>query len=101
MIGITGTNGKTTTADMVRYILQYAEKSCSLISTVSNYINGQELVSTATTPSSLELNKLLSLSNDESVVMEVSSHGLDQKRVEGIEYEFGLFTNDSRSFGLS
>lgn len=93
MIGITGTNGKTTTAYMVKYILQYAEKSCSLISTVSNYINGQELVSTATTPSSLELNKLLSLSNDESVVMEVSSHGLDQKRVEGIEFEVGLFTN--------
>ncbi|MDF0728860.1 UDP-N-acetylmuramoyl-L-alanyl-D-glutamate--2,6-diaminopimelate ligase [Cytobacillus sp. S13-E01] len=93
MIGITGTNGKTTTAYMVRHLLQSSQKSCSLISTVTNYINGMELIATATTPDALELQRILSLSSDEFAVMEVSSHGLDQKRVEGIHFDFGIFTN--------
>lgn len=93
MIGITGTNGKTTTAYMVKHIFQTASESCSLFSTVSNFVNGTELMSTATTPDILELNKMLRMSMDKNVVMEVSSHGLHQKRVEGIEFNYGIFTN--------
>jgi UDP-N-acetylmuramoyl-L-alanyl-D-glutamate--2,6-diaminopimelate ligase len=92
-IGITGTNGKTTTAYMIRHLLTSAKQSCSLISTVANYINGMEQKSTATTPDALELQRMLKQSNDEFCVMEVSSHGIDQKRVEGTEFDFGIFTN--------
>lgn len=93
MIGITGTNGKTTTAYMVKHIFQTAKESCSLFSTVSNFVNGTELMSTATTPDILELNKMLRMSTDKNVVMEVSSHGLHQKRVDGLEFNYGIFTN--------
>ncbi|MEQ2527583.1 UDP-N-acetylmuramoyl-L-alanyl-D-glutamate--2,6-diaminopimelate ligase [Bacillaceae bacterium CLA-AA-H227] len=93
MVGITGTNGKTTTSYMLHHILRTSRRSCTLISTVANYINGQESSSKATTPSSLELQEMLSISKDKYVVMEVSSHGLDQKRVEGIGFDFTVFTN--------
>ncbi|MBT2690996.1 UDP-N-acetylmuramoyl-L-alanyl-D-glutamate--2,6-diaminopimelate ligase [Bacillus sp. ISL-47] len=93
MIGITGTNGKTTTAYMLKHIFQTAQESCSLFSTVSNFVNGTELMSTATTPDILELNKMLRVSTDKNVVMEVSSHGLHQKRVEGLAFNYGIFTN--------
>lgn len=93
MIGITGTNGKTTTAYMVKHIFETAKESCSLFSTVSNFVNGIELMSTATTPDILELNNMLRMSSDKNVVMEVSSHGLHQKRVEGLEFNYGVFTN--------
>ncbi|USK28137.1 UDP-N-acetylmuramoyl-L-alanyl-D-glutamate--2,6-diaminopimelate ligase [Bacillus sp. CMF21] len=93
MIGITGTNGKTTTSFMLRHILEYAGYSCALFGTVHNVINGQTYDSKNTTPDSLELQKLLAKSDDDIVIMEVSSHGLAQKRLEGIEYDIGLFTN--------
>ncbi|RSK26596.1 UDP-N-acetylmuramoyl-L-alanyl-D-glutamate--2,6-diaminopimelate ligase [Bacillus sp. HMF5848] len=93
MIGITGTNGKTTTAYMLHHLLQSSQRSCSLISTVANYINGHEMNSTATTPNVLELQKMLQVSTDEFAVVEVSSHGLDQKRLEGVEFDFTIFTN--------
>jgi len=93
MIGVTGTNGKTTTSFLLRHLLQSSEQSCSLLSTVANFINGEKLPSTATTPNAIELQKLLSKSNDDFVVLEVSSHGLDQKRVEGIGFDYAIFTN--------
>lgn len=93
MIGITGTNGKTTTSFMLRHILECAGYSCALFGTVHNVINGKTYDSKNTTPDSLDLQRLLAISNDEIVVMEVSSHGLAQKRLEGIEYDIGLFTN--------
>lgn len=93
MIGITGTNGKTTTSYILKHILESNGKSCSLIGTIQNVINGQVKMSTNTTPSSLDLHSLIAESKDEVVIVEVSSHGLSQYRVQGITFDFCLFTN--------
>lgn len=93
MIGITGTNGKTTTAYLLKHMIENAGKSCSLIGSVSNYINSQDIPSVQTTPDALQLQKWLSESKDEVVVMEVSSHGIHQKRILGITFDFAIFTN--------
>ncbi|WP_162595883.1 UDP-N-acetylmuramoyl-L-alanyl-D-glutamate--2,6-diaminopimelate ligase [Bacillus sp. CGMCC 1.16541] len=93
MIGITGTNGKTTTAFMLKHLLECEGYTCSLLGSVMNIINGEEIQATATTPDSLELNRLLHLSNDQVVIMEVSSHALTQARVAEIEFDYCLFTN--------
>lgn len=93
MIGITGTNGKTTTSYMLKHLLESNGKTCSVIGTIQNIINGERTPSSNTTPSSLLLNKLIALSNDEVMIMEVSSHGLTQHRLEGIAFDYCLFTN--------
>ncbi|MDQ0217334.1 UDP-N-acetylmuramoyl-L-alanyl-D-glutamate--2,6-diaminopimelate ligase [Peribacillus cavernae] len=93
LIGVTGTNGKTTTAYMLKHILNQAGFSCALLGTVSYIINGENVESANTTPDAIQLQKLLAKSKDEYVIMEVSSHALDQRRVEGIEFDFGIFTN--------
>lgn len=93
MIGITGTNGKTTTAFLLRHIIEKSGKKCSLIGTVSNWINGREMPSAQTTPDALQLQKWLSESKDQVVIMEVSSHAIDQDRVHGIKYDYAVFTN--------
>lgn len=93
IIGITGTNGKTTTSHLIKHILEQHGKTCSMIGTIQNTINGQHIPSYNTTPSALTINKLLSESKDEVVIMEVSSHGLTQYRMEGIEIDIGIFTN--------
>lgn len=93
MIGITGTNGKTTTSYLIQHIVEKCGKTCSMIGTIQNSINGRTLPSFNTTPNALMINRLLAESTDDVVVMEVSSHGLDQCRVEGIEFDIGIFTN--------
>lgn len=93
MIGITGTNGKTTISYMLKYILEKNGISCSVIGTIQNIVNGENIESENTTPSSLEVHKLISSSNDDVMIMEVSSHGLTQYRLEGVEFDFCLFTN--------
>ncbi|HSJ38476.1 MAG TPA: UDP-N-acetylmuramoyl-L-alanyl-D-glutamate--2,6-diaminopimelate ligase [Planococcus sp. (in: firmicutes)] len=93
MIGITGTNGKTTTSYLIKHLLDQNGIPCAVMGTIQNIVNGAAIKSANTTPSSLILQQLLSLSNDEAVVMEVSSHGLTQHRVEGIEFDVCLFTN--------
>lgn len=93
VIGITGTNGKTTTSYMLKHILESNGKSCSVIGTIHNIINGEKIPSFNTTPSSLVLHKLLNSSNDEVVIVEISSHGLSQHRIEGIRFDYCLFTN--------
>ncbi|WP_409294632.1 UDP-N-acetylmuramoyl-L-alanyl-D-glutamate--2,6-diaminopimelate ligase [Peribacillus sp. SCS-26] len=93
IIGITGTNGKTTCSYMIRHILKTAGKTCSLIGTISYIINEVELSPENTTPNSLKLQEMLAESRDEYVVMEISSHALDQSRVEGLQLDLGLFTN--------
>lgn len=93
VIGITGTNGKTTTSYMLQHFLESHGITCSVIGTIQNIINGKKTKSSNTTPSSLALHQLLSLSQDEVIIMEVSSHGLAQYRLEGIEFDYGLFTN--------
>ncbi|MFF3099927.1 UDP-N-acetylmuramoyl-L-alanyl-D-glutamate--2,6-diaminopimelate ligase [Viridibacillus arvi] len=93
VIGITGTNGKTTTTYMLKYILENCGRSCSLFGTVQNVVNGKPLPSVNTTPDALELQKQIAMSEDEFIIMEVSSHGLSQYRVEGVEFDYCLFTN--------
>src|SRR5690606_35207940 len=93
MIGITGTNGKTTTSYLVKHLLEKNGISCSVMGTIKNIINGTSIKSANTTPSSLVLQKLLASSHDEAVVMEDSSHGLTQHRIEGIEFDICMFTN--------
>ncbi|MFC3884080.1 UDP-N-acetylmuramoyl-L-alanyl-D-glutamate--2,6-diaminopimelate ligase [Bacillus songklensis] len=93
MIGITGTNGKTTTAFMLKHLIEEAGYTCAMFGSVVNVMNGKEFPAVHTTPDSLELNRLLHVSDDDFVVMEVSSHALSQARVEGIEFDYCLFTN--------
>ncbi|MCM3389342.1 UDP-N-acetylmuramoyl-L-alanyl-D-glutamate--2,6-diaminopimelate ligase (plasmid) [Ureibacillus chungkukjangi] len=93
MIGITGTNGKTTTSFILKHILESNGMTCSLIGTIQNEINGEVYHSKQTTPSSLSLQRFLSESRDEIAIVEVSSHGLTQYRVEGIRFDICIFTN--------
>lgn len=93
LIGITGTNGKTTTAFMIRHLLQAQGISCGLLGTVSVIINDHVLPSTHTTLDALKFHELMSQSDDDVIVMEVSSHGLEQHRVEGIEFDYAVFSN--------
>lgn len=93
IIGITGTNGKTTTAYILKHILETAGRTCSLLGTVSNIINNKEYRTSNTTPDALQIQKMLSESHDEFVVMEISSHALEQSRTEGLELDYALFTN--------
>lgn len=96
IIGITGTNGKTTTSFMLKSILEEAGYKVGLIGTIANYIGEKKLHTSRTTPESLELHKLFSEMVSEGVkycVMEVSSHSLYLKRVYGIKFRIGIFTN--------
>lgn len=93
MIGITGTNGKTTTSYLLKQIFENAGKSCTVMGTIQNIVNGQVAKSSNTTPNSLVAHELLAKSTDDVVIMEVSSHGLAQHRIEGLEFDYCLFTN--------
>ena len=96
MIGVTGTNGKTTVTTLVKSILEFEKKSVGLIGTNANYINDKILPTERTTPESYELYELLAqMANEgvEYVIMEVSSHSLELARVYGIEFLVGAFTN--------
>ncbi len=96
MIGITGTNGKTTITYLVKAILEFKGHKVGLIGTNQNMIGSKVLESSRTTPESLELHKLLKEmyeNGTEYVVMEVSSHSLYLDRVYGINFEIGAFTN--------
>ena len=96
MLGVTGTNGKTSTTYMVKSIAEAAGKKVGLIGTIQNMIGEQMLETGRTTPESVDLFALLRRMADEGVdlvIMEVSSHALVQDRVAGIRYSVGLFTN--------
>lgn len=96
VVGITGTNGKTTTSFIIKEILEENGIKTGLIGTIFYEIGERKIVSTNTTPESLDLIEMFSemLKNDcKWVVMEVSSHGIDQKRIEGIDFDVGIFTN--------
>lgn len=96
LIGVTGTNGKTSITYMLKNILEYAGHKVGLIGTIQNMI-GDEIIETKnTTPGVYELNRLFALMREKNcdyVVMEVSSHALDQKRVCGLMFEAAIFTN--------
>jgi len=96
LVGVTGTNGKTTTSVFIKNILEYAGYKTGLIGTISNFIDGTEIEANYTTPEPKEFFSLLRRMADagvEYVVSEVSSHALDQCRVEGCIFEAGVFTN--------
>ncbi len=96
ILGVTGTSGKTTTSYLLESILHASGKKVGLIGTVSYRYDGKETPSTHTTPSPIELHRLLrSMRNQgcEAVVMEVSSHALKQRRTAGVSFDGALFTN--------
>jgi len=96
LVGITGTNGKTTIATLLYELFKNAGYKVGLLSTVKIMVNEKAYPSTHTTPDSLVINAYLSQMNTEGVefcFMEVSSHGIHQYRTEGLSFEGGVFTN--------
>lgn len=99
LVGVTGTNGKTTTATLLYDMFRKFGHKTGLLSTVCNYIDGEPVEATHTTPDPIELNKLLARMVDagcEYAFMEVSSHSVVQKRIGGLQFDGGIFTNITR-----
>jgi UDP-N-acetylmuramoyl-L-alanyl-D-glutamate--2,6-diaminopimelate ligase len=96
LVGVTGTNGKTTIATLLYNMFIGLGYKCGLFSTVCNYINGKEFPATHTTPDPVQLNRLLASMVKEGcdyAFMEVSSHSADQQRIAGLKFIGGIFTN--------
>ncbi|MDD4809416.1 MAG: UDP-N-acetylmuramoyl-L-alanyl-D-glutamate--2,6-diaminopimelate ligase [Bacilli bacterium] len=96
LIGITGTNGKTTSAFLIYQALNKLNRKCAYIGTIGFYMDSKIRDLDNTTPDILEIYELLlecANKEVEHVVMEVSSHALDMRRVEGLEYDYAVFTN--------
>ena len=99
LVGVTGTNGKTTIATLLYNTFRYFGYKVGLISTVCNYIDDQPIPTEHTTPDPITLNRLLGQMADEGckyVFMEVSSHSIAQKRISGLKFAGGIFTNLTR-----
>jgi UDP-N-acetylmuramoyl-L-alanyl-D-glutamate--2,6-diaminopimelate ligase len=99
LIGVTGTNGKTTTATLLYMLFRRLGYRAGLLSTVSNYIDDQPIPATHTTPDAIELNHLLAqmvAAGCDYAFMEVSSHAVVQKRIAGLQFKGGIFTNLTR-----
>jgi UDP-N-acetylmuramoyl-L-alanyl-D-glutamate--2,6-diaminopimelate ligase len=99
VIGVTGTNGKSTTAILLRSILTAAEEKSGMLGTIRYEIGSRSLSAPMTTPPADELQKYLwemANSGCRSAVMEVSSHALSQERVRGVNFAVGIFTNLTR-----
>ena len=96
LVGVTGTNGKTTVASLLYQLFKKAGYKVGLLSTVKILVDNKAYKATHTTPDSLTINKYLSEMNTEGVefcFMEVSSHGIHQHRTKGLHFEGGIFTN--------
>jgi len=96
LIGVTGTNGKTTVTTLLYQLFKYLGYRVGLISTIANKNHNQEIPSTHTTPDPIQLNKLLHemVENGcEYIFMEVSSHAIDQRRIAGLKFDVAVFTN--------
>jgi UDP-N-acetylmuramoyl-L-alanyl-D-glutamate--2,6-diaminopimelate ligase len=96
LVGVTGTNGKTTIATLLYQLFQNAGYKTGLLSTVKIMVDKTEYKATHTTPDSLTINKYLKMMEEEGAeycFMEVSSHGIHQNRTEGLEFAGGIFTN--------
>ena len=99
LVGVTGTNGKTTIATLLYNVFRRLGYKCGLLSTVCNYIEDEAVPATHTTPDPVELNRLLRRMADagcQYVFMECSSHAIDQKRIGGLHFAGGIFTNLTR-----
>jgi len=96
VIGITGTNGKTTVAYLVRNMLARTGTNAGLIGTIEYRVNGRTIPADRTTPDPVQINSLLSemvARGCGAAVMEASSHAIDQKRIDGIRFQVAVFTN--------
>ena len=99
LVGVTGTNGKTTIATLLYQLFRKLGHKSGLLSTVCNYVNEVAVEATHTTPDALALNELLAQMVDagcEYAFMEVSSHSVDQRRIAGLQFDGGVFTNITR-----
>jgi len=99
LVGVTGTNGKTTIATLLYNMFRKLGYKCGLLSTVCNYIEGEPVPASHTTPDPIELNRLLRRMVDagcQYVFMECSSHAIAQKRIGGLKFAGGIFTNLTR-----
>ena len=100
LVGITGTKGKTTTTYMIKSILESYDQKVGLIGTIANFIGKEELHTERTTPESYDLQALFAEMVEkqvDTVVMEVSSQGLELHRVSCCDYDIGVFTNLTRA----
>ncbi|MDR0983043.1 MAG: UDP-N-acetylmuramoyl-L-alanyl-D-glutamate--2,6-diaminopimelate ligase [Culturomica sp.] len=96
LVGVTGTNGKTTTATLLYNVARLFGHKAGLLSTVCNYVDDLPVYATHTTPDALEINKLLHQMSEagcDYAFMEVSSHAVDQKRIAGLKFTGGIFSN--------
>lgn len=96
LVGITGTNGKTTIATLLYRIFSKLGYKCGLFSTVCNYIINKELPATHTTPDPVQLNRVMARMVEagcDYAFMEVSSHAVHQQRISGLKFAGGIFTN--------
>lgn len=99
LVGVTGTNGKTTVVTLLFQLFKALGYKCGLISTVGNKVANVDVPSTHTTPDPVKLNSLLAemvAAGCQYAFMEVSSHAVDQKRISGLKFKGALFTNISR-----
>ena len=99
LVGVTGTNGKTTIATLLYHLFRNLGHKCGLCSTVCNYIDGREVPTEHTTPDPITLNRLLGEMAEagcEYAFMECSSHAIHQKRIGGLKFAGGIFTNLTR-----
>ena len=99
LVGVTGTNGKTTIATLLYNMFRKFGHKCGLLSTVCNYIEDEAIPADHTTPDPIELNRLLAKMVEagcEYAFMECSSHAIAQKRIGGLKFAGGLFTNLTR-----
>lgn len=99
LVGVTGTNGKTTTASLVHQVFTRCGYRCGLLSTIRNLVGNEEIPSTHTTGDPVQLGALLARMRDEGCThcfMEVSSHALHQDRVTGLDFDVAVFTNLTR-----
>jgi len=99
LVGVTGTNGKTTIATLLYTMFRKLGHKCGLLSTVCNYIEEEAIAADHTTPDPIELNRLLARMVDagcEYAFMECSSHAIAQKRIGGLKFKGGIFTNLTR-----
>jgi len=99
LVGVTGTNGKTTIATLLYKLVRAMGHKAGLLSTVVNYIEDEAVPATHTTPDAIELNGLLRRMVDagcEYAFMEVSSHAIAQERIAGLDFDGALFTNLTR-----
>ena len=96
VIGITGTNGKTTSAWIARSLIEMCGQGCGLVGTVATLVGGEQLGAVRTTPEAIELQHLLKQmvdAGDQAAAIEVSSHALELGRVDGVEFAAAVFTN--------